>query len=174
MLQCMRQRGCVQQARNKQTNNSLHLSQQALCYSLLTIMHWNEIGTSAHFLFFPDCWFSWKCSIFESVTAFGTCVEGVEIVYNRSVQTLPPKSPPAWKSRGSGQCFGQLMIPLASNQPYICGPLPHVSGCLKWLLTQVQLSVRKACLLYLVTKATCLIWNWWWHVKRGPPDERAQ
>lgn len=53
MLHCMRQLDVFSRLKtNKQTtvwnNNSLHLSQQALCYSLITIMHWNETGASAH------------------------------------------------------------------------------------------------------------------------------
>lgn len=52
-MTCFITKGCwLCSSGTKQTivwnNNNLQLSQQTVCYSLITKMHWNKIGTSAH------------------------------------------------------------------------------------------------------------------------------
>lgn len=65
-----------------------------------------------------DCWFSWKCLIFQSVTAFGTCFEGVEIVCNRSIPTLPQNNlHPNEKVRGLVSVLDNSWSPWRATSP---------------------------------------------------------
>lgn len=86
-------------------NNSMKQQQFALesTGTLLFPYYYNALERNWYFssypgvffFFFLDRWFSWKCLIFQSVTAFDTCFEGVEIVYHRSnskISSLMKKS----------------------------------------------------------------------------------